>query len=175
VSGILIRRAEADDAEAIENVRFEGWRHTYRDLIPEAYFTAWDHAGYVWMRRRTGFPAGHGVFVAEDAGRVVAYLTAGPCRDAGSPGVGEIWAVYALPAYIGAGLGHRLMARGLEHLERFPRTVVWMLRDNPIAPAFYAAVGFRADGGRRELYLGGVILPEIRLTRLHGDAASVAR
>ncbi len=169
MSGVVIRRACADDAEGIENVRFEGWRHTYRDMIPAAYFATWDHAEYVRTRRRRGFPEGHGVFVAEDAGVVVAYLTAGPCRDAGAVGVGEIWALYALPAYIGAGIGRRLMAHGLAHLGAYRRVVVWMLRDNPIARPFYAAAGFVPDGGRRDLYLGGVILPEIRLSRPHED------
>lgn len=162
---VRVREATAGDAHAIEMVRFLGWRNAYADLIPEPYFAAWDVQEEA--RRRAAHPPERGrrTFVAECEGAVVGYASAGPCRDPGGDGLGEVWAIYVAPDALGRGAGRALMDACLDHLRDHPVTVVWTLRDNPIAHPFYRRAGFVPDGATRDQHLGGVVLPEVRLTR----------
>ena len=39
-AGVTLRRATPDDAEAIARVRIDGWRRSYKGLVPQAYLDA---------------------------------------------------------------------------------------------------------------------------------------
>jgi GNAT superfamily N-acetyltransferase len=92
---------------------------------------------------------------------------AGPLTPAGRTGeVGELYALYLLPAWWSAGVGRALMTSALDSLrgDRYRRVVLWVLADNARARRFYERAGFTLDGGTNVLTgLGGVL--EVRYTR----------
>src|SRR5215831_1657889 len=92
---------------------------------------------------------------------------AGSLTPAGRAGdVGELYALYLLPAWWSAGVGRALMTSVLDTLRshRYRRVVLWVLADNARARRFYERAGFTLDGGTNVLTgLGGVL--EVRYTR----------
>jgi len=92
---------------------------------------------------------------------------AGPLTPAGRTGeVGELYALYLLPAWWSAGVGRTLMTSVLDALrgDRYRRVVLWVLADNARARRFYERAGFTLDGATNVLTgLGGVL--EVRYTR----------
>jgi GNAT superfamily N-acetyltransferase len=91
----------------------------------------------------------------------------GPLTVAGRSGeVGELYALYLLPAWWSAGVGRALMVSVLDALrgDRYRRVVLWVLADNARARRFYEREGFTVDGGTNILTgLGGVL--EVRYAR----------
>ncbi|HZP97591.1 MAG TPA: GNAT family N-acetyltransferase [Candidatus Limnocylindria bacterium] len=158
-----VRTATPDDAEAIERVRTDTWRATYRDLLPDAVL---DRLGYDGARRRQGMatmPAERFALVAEHDGEVVGFCYGGPSRadDAAHPG--EIYAIYVLPSHQGHGHGSALMRAGArEALARGWRgLLVWVLRDNRPSREFYERMGGRHLRDRDEdREIEGVVVTE---------------
>jgi GNAT superfamily N-acetyltransferase len=102
------------------------------------------------------------VLVAEDEGAIVAFASCGDSRH--EPGVGELYAIYALPEAWGSGAGPALMKAALGALRDrgFATAQLWVLEDNPRARRFYEREGWTDDGGRREEEFLGVPITEIR-------------
>ena len=143
---IEIRRATADDADAIAEVHVSSWRTTYAGIVDQTYIDALSVAdrAAAWKRwfaqPETSAPD---VLVAADAqGAIVGFISGGEIREP-MPGFdAELHAIYLLQSHQGAGLGQRLVrewaalavARGLR------AAVVRVLAQNP-AREFYAHLG----------------------------------
>ena len=138
-----VRRATVDDAEAIERIRVETWRATYRGLLPDGLI---DQLQPNVERRRERLRStlpGELNFVAEEHAEVVGYALAGPERTHDSEYSGEVYAIYVLPSAQGKGHGRALIrecgralaARGMTSL------LIWVLRENRIGRGFYDGIG----------------------------------
>ena len=96
--------------------------------------------------------------VVEGDDGLVGYASGEPSR-AGAPGEAEITTLYLLKQAQGLGVGRALLiatarvlaARGARSL------VIWVLRENTRARAFYARQGGHLDGQRGEAVGGGVV------------------
>lgn len=80
IRAVRVRRAVVDDADAIERVRTDTWRHAYRGLMPDPLL---DGLGYDASRRRAqmlALPAHQFVLVAEDDHVVIGFCIGGPSR-----------------------------------------------------------------------------------------------
>lgn len=140
-----VRRATVDDAEAIERIRVETWRATYRGLLPDGVI---DHLQSNVERRREYLRSASPStvsFVAEEGADVVGYAFAGPERTHDPEYPGEVYAIYVLPAAQGKGHGRALIrecageltSRGLTSM------LIWVLRENRIGRGFYDRLGGR--------------------------------
>jgi GNAT superfamily N-acetyltransferase len=111
-------------------------------------------------------PAAAGPLTPAAAGPLTP-AAAGPLTPAGRTGeVGELYALYLIPAWWSAGVGRTLMTSVLDALrgDRYRRVVLWVLADNARARRFYERAGFTLDGATNVLTgLGGVL--EVRYTR----------
>lgn len=165
---VAVRSAVVADAEAVERVRAASWRSGYRGIVPDAFLASF--TGDVDARRRylADPPQGGAELVATDRDEVIGWIAAGATRDEEHDAavMGEIYACYVAPAHWGRGVGGLLLSSALRSLERGGRTrvILWVLKDNPRARAFYASAGFRPDGAEQLLDLGGPVL-EVRLRR----------
>jgi len=142
---MIVRAATPDDADAIERIRTDTWRHTYRGLMPDALL---DRLGYDGTRRRERMrqtPADQFVLVAEHDGDVVGFVYGGPSRSGDAAYPGEIYAIYVLPEHHGHGHGSALIrAAGRALLARgWHSAVLWVLRENAPSRLFYERMGGR--------------------------------
>jgi L-amino acid N-acyltransferase YncA len=132
-----------DDADAIERVRTDTWRDTYRGLMPDALL---DGLGYDATRRRevmSAMPSHQFVLVAENEGNVVGFCIGGPSRTPDDAFGGEVYAIYVLPEHHGHGGGRALLETAMTELvgRGFRSMIVWVLRDNAPSRRFYERMG----------------------------------
>jgi GNAT superfamily N-acetyltransferase len=163
---MVVRTANAADAQKIAEIHVETWRAAYRGQIPEVVLDALsvEHRAAFWRERLV--KAGGWVFVAqEDA--VVGFCDLVPSRDkdADPQVVGEIAAIYVLAPHWREGAGRALCGCALAEARRRGHEMVtlWVLASNNGARRFYEAMGFSLDGAARtEKTAAGSDLHEVR-------------
>jgi GNAT superfamily N-acetyltransferase len=161
---IEVRAARVEDTEAIASAHVDGWRVGYRDILPVEYLDADEFAAVRRERWRAWVPgAGEDrVFVVSMQGRIVGFGHVGPervdpvCDQSGADldvatqndGRGELYALYLHPTAWGSGSAGALMSRCEEFLRDrgYHSAVLWVLRDNPRARAFYEKSGWINSG-----------------------------
>jgi ribosomal protein S18 acetylase RimI-like enzyme len=141
----MVRPARLGDADSIARVQVASWRTTYPGMIPQDFLDSMDEASFVgrWAERLRHETSRRVTFVAEDEGRVVGFAAGGPEREGDPRYHGELYAIYVLREWQGRGLGRALakavaevlVGRGLRSM------LVWVLRDNLAARAFYERLG----------------------------------
>jgi ribosomal protein S18 acetylase RimI-like enzyme len=176
VAAPSIRAIALEDAEEVERLRVAGWQAAYRGILPDDYLNRLRVDGE--RRRRhmveqatAAQPSIVVESVAVQAGAIVGWVAAGRCRDADrpGPGQGEVYAIYVLPEWWGRGAGRLLMAHAVRALTEagYHDITLWVLEANQQARRFYEAAGFRPDGTRQLLDLGGPVY-ELRYRLLAG-------
>lgn len=163
-----LRRAQRDDFGAIAKVQTDGWRDSFRGVMPDSVLDGplLDEHRTLWRRMlssRGGFgDDGHPWLAVDHDGRVIGFSAYGPVRGSSWAHDAEIYALYVNTAWHGQGLGRALVqqtARGL--LEQHRRSLLlWALEDNHKARAFYEHIGGRVID-REAHNFGGVWLPEV--------------
>jgi GNAT superfamily N-acetyltransferase len=167
-SNLLIRRTTPADARAIAEIGVAGWRAAYAGILPRDFL-----AGLSVTAREIAWQSmleadetdGAPCWMAERDGEPVGYVASGPPRDDDVPlPAAEIYAIYVAPTAWRGGVGRALLATAVDHwLARgVTELVLWALEANTAARAFYEAQGWRPDGTRQYIDLGGFDAPEIR-------------
>jgi ribosomal protein S18 acetylase RimI-like enzyme len=164
---MTIRRATPDDGRAIAEVKVETWRAAYAGVMPQETLDGLDveaHAS-LWA----GYAAADevGMFVAVEHGRIVGFVSVGPCNDLED--TGELYAIYVRPGSWSTGAGLALMETGVTWLsERWTEAVLWVAEENPRARRFYELYGWTPETTRIEEVAPGAAISEIRyrLSRL---------
>jgi ribosomal protein S18 acetylase RimI-like enzyme len=160
---VAVRAATPDDADAIERVRTDTWRATYRGLIPDAVLDRLGYDGSARRRHMASLSSDRFVLVAEDGGAVVGFCVGGPSRTEEPRYRGEVYAIYVLPSYQGRGHGAALLRAGFQEcLARGWRAVlIWVLRENWPSRRFYERMGGRHLADRdEERDIEGVVVTE---------------
>jgi L-amino acid N-acyltransferase YncA len=173
---VTIRRAELSDARTIAEINYASWEATYRGLMPDALLDGMSVDDRERRQREhLAVPAAESQrssWIAERDGAPVGYASLGPMRgDDAEAGVGELYAIYLLPAAIGRGIGRRLLSRALETLRAAGHhaAVVWFHSANERARRFYEAGGFEVDVADGLVAFAGFELPSTRYrVRLSG-------
>lgn len=143
IRAVRVRHAVVDDADAIERVRTDTWRDTYRGLMPDSVLAG---LGYDATRRRaqmSALPAHAFVLVAEDDGAVIGFCIGGRSRTPDDPFSGEVYAIYVLPEHHGRGAGRALLEAAVTELQvrGFLSMIIWVLRENVPSRRFYERMG----------------------------------
>src|SRR5258708_6075760 len=104
-----IRLATIEDAAGIAEVQVRGWHAAYHGIIPDSYLETFT----VEMRTERWLSilseAHHPLWVAEEAGQICGWISAGASRDEDAgPETGELWALYVHPDRWRGGLGRAL-------------------------------------------------------------------
>ena len=166
-AAVTFRAAVPADADAIAQVHVASWQVAYRGIIPDEHLDRLDWRERARVRRGQLERAAEDkirVDVALDGGSIVGFVASGPERapDPSEPPGYEVYALYLVPAAWGRGIGHHLLTRALAAMPEDAQAVLWVLEDNARGRTFYERQGFRADGGRSGINLGGEDLPELR-------------
>lgn len=169
VTGVVVRRAEPGDADAIARVHVRSWQAGYRGQLPDELLDSlnaeeriprWEAAidTAEWPGRGT-------LLIEDDDGQVAgfAHLLPSRDRDADPDSTGEIASFYIDPMSWGRGLGSRLMHSALAELSgRYRTGTLWVLETNTRARAFYEATGWAHDGHGKDDLMGGVEIRDLR-------------
>lgn len=146
---IEIRPAEPDDVMMMASVLVESWRSTFRGLIADAYLDAMtveDQAIKLARRMRVA-----GVFhtVAVDMAeeRVIGLASYGRARGMPPAFDRELYTLYLLHAFQGAGIGSALVRAVAGHCRETGASSLfaWVLAGNPNR-VFYERLGAQAVG-----------------------------
>jgi L-amino acid N-acyltransferase YncA len=142
---VSVRLATPDDADAIERIRTDTWRATYRGHMPDAVLDALGYDGSRRRGRMSNMTPDLFALVAEHDGDVVGFCYGGPSRVVDAAHPGEIYAVYVLPTHQGHGHGSALMREGAREIvaRGWRGMLVWVLRDNAPSRLFYERMGGR--------------------------------
>ena len=158
----------ATDAQAIARVHVDTWRVAYAHAFPPEKLASLSvderAAGWArWFARREPRAT---ALVAERDANVIGFASVGPSRDPDADDtVGEVYAIYVVPAEWSRGFGRRLLHESAAAMRAsgFREATLWVLDDNPRARRAYEAVGWALDGGEQEdVVLGDVPVKEVR-------------
>ena len=158
-----IRPAGVEDAPGIAEVHVASWRWAYAEVLPPEVLEGLrvEDRERVW---RDVVPRG-GVVVAEEAGRIVGFASAGPVANGDmSAQTSQLFAIYVAPDVTGIGLGRSLLDRAMETMRTrgSRRAILWVLAANVRARRFYDAAGWVSDGTTDNYEIGGVGYPIVR-------------
>lgn len=147
-----IRRAVADDAEALSRIGAETFRETFAHLYPPEDLQQFLDAAYdLDKTRRDLADPDKALWIVEQDGEVVGHALAGPC-DLPHPEVteacGELKRIYVLKKLQGSGTGTRLMHEVLGWLEKDGPRRLWIgvWSENFGAQKLYERHGFSKVG-----------------------------
>lgn len=158
---ITFRPAAPSDAEAVAAIHDAAWRSTYQGIIPHLYLERMIvRRGPLWWQRQIKRGSKITLLVFDDVPQ--GYAAWGEARGSWPWPAGEIFELYVSPVFQGVGLGTRLFSAARGELRRagFERLVVWALKDNELACAFYEALGGVPVADVPERF-GGVSLPRV--------------
>ena len=144
--GYRISRATLSDTAPIARVHVDGWRSSYRGLLPTAFLDALSYAQRedLW-RGVLADAAGRHVFTAREAdGPIVGFALGGPPQPRLPGYLGELHAMYVDESHqrrgVGTGLFHAVVSAFVE--EGIDSMVTWTFIENP-AVRFYEHLGGR--------------------------------
>ncbi len=157
--GVQVRRATADDAQAIGAV-FDaavraGWTYL-GELAQKPMFTPED-----WDQLVADHAPPNVLLVATDqAGRVLGYTAV-------HPDDGEMFLLFVHPAHGGRGVGRTLLNAAHDALRAAgcEQAFLFTHEQNERALAVYASAGYRFDGSVRESEFNGTAIRELRLVK----------
>ena len=146
---VRIREAFPIDTEAIVEVTASGWRGAYPGIVPARHLrdlpiSTWRHDVRSGLRSPVAAPAR-----GEPEGSRLA----------------ELVAIYVEPAFWRSGLGSELAHAAISEARdrSYSEMMLWTFETNRRALAFYRALGWEPDGGKRPHRATGV--PTVRLRR----------
>ena len=164
---MFIRSATPDDAERLASIHVEAWRSAYRGQMPDAYLDALSVQDRVdvWRRLLADTTASIAILVLVDGEQPIgfAYCTAQRTEPAGDL-TGELASMYVDPPSWRRGGGRLLTAAAIEWFTTMAcrDATLWVLETNTGPRRFYEALGWKRDGSRKPIELGGRDLVEVR-------------
>ena len=169
---IAVRRARAQDADAIGRVHVEAWRSAYGDLMSAEFLDGLDPVarGRRWRAMLTGEEAWSDglavdVFVAVRGGALAGFVVVGQSRDEDADEhTAELHAINVAAEHWGSGVGPALFEAAVGHLRSSGHRAVtlWVLEGNARARRFYERYGWTPDGRTKPLVIAGEALTEVR-------------
>lgn len=170
MSSYSVRPATARDAKAIAEIHVATWQAAYKDVMPA------DYLGKMTLEKRQAYwreaieYSEPQLLVATEGEQIVGFVGYDRSRDAKTRStVGEIWAIYVLPAHWGKGAGLALWDGARDGLkeEGCTQVTLWVLLHNERALQFCEhGAGFKREMTTlKTTDFGSARLEEIRLNR----------
>jgi GNAT superfamily N-acetyltransferase len=173
-TGVEVRVATLDDADAIAEVHVASWRGAYAGLLPASILDALSVERRAVGWREQLVAAEQTTWVALDSGTVVGFASVGPGRDVDAERLGELYAIYVAPPGWGRAVGHALHQAAVTELGlTYDEAVLWVLDGNARARRFYERQGWSPDGAVKQEQRGEVVLNEVRYRRSLAPADAV--
>jgi ribosomal protein S18 acetylase RimI-like enzyme len=166
---VLIRPSIESDARGIAEVHVRTWQAAYRGMVPQTFLDDMSVERREALWRQSIAQGLREVVVAEVDSAIVGWVAFGRSRDAdATDAVGEVEAIYVLPAFWSKGVGRELWLKALHRFSErgFGSVTLWTLEANERARRFYRAAGFTESvWSRKTVRIGGSDLAEVRYER----------
>jgi ribosomal protein S18 acetylase RimI-like enzyme len=165
-----VRPAIARDAKAIAEIHVATWQAAYTGVMPDDFLKSMTvEKRLAYWREAIEFSDPQ-ILVATESDKVIGFVGFDRSRDPGTKStVGEIWALYVMPAHWRQGAGLALWDGARDGLkeEGCTQVTLWVLLQNERALRFYEqAAGFKREmPSIKTTAFGSVKLEEIRLKR----------
>ena len=165
---MIVREANASDADGIAKVHVRGWQESYKDFMtPEALAgLSVDERKSMWRGvLAQADPQAKLVVAMQPDGEIVGFARGGPIRNKGADLLAtdaEIFAIYLLDKAKRQGLGRKMMAEVFDHLaaQGFRSAGLWVLKENLPARRFYETLGGK-PGPEQSFDVRGQMLTEV--------------
>lgn len=145
IGGITIRRARTGDAEAIARTRIDGWRQSYKGLVPQASLDAMsvEASAPLWQRVLAAPGDRASVFVAEGDAGVVGFAAGNRLDEPRHGCDAELTGIYLARDVQRHGLGRRLVGTVAAERAAHGATgmIAWALAGSAPARRFFEALG----------------------------------
>ncbi len=141
---VVIRSIRESDAPSIHAVALESWRHTYHNIFDKQLIENFVNKKYAVEAIASLFPliqSGTIFFhVAEHKSKIIGFCNIGVNEQSA-----ELYRIYMLPAFIGQGIGRRLLDLGEAFVKEHGIDSYFCLvhKDNEIGKRFYINSGFQ--------------------------------
>ena len=161
---IIVRRATIDDSVGKGTCHYQSWIETYTGLIEQEYLDNRSVEKCIALAYQ--FPMN--TFVATKAGKVLGFSAYNTSRDEDLNNYGEIRAIYVLKKYYGHGIGTTLMDACYHALSDYENIMIYVLKTNTQAIAFYKHLGFTFDGKEKMVKASSnTTLHEVRMININ--------
>ena len=159
---MVIRPSEKSDVHAMSRIYVQTWRDTYLSVLPFDYLfemSAPDHEqvffNVVSSNQLTSF-------VAEDAGKIIGFITGGWERNGNQVYRGEIYTLYVLKNFQRRGIGTKLIFALAKQFDRFGiySMLVRVLKLNPYR-RFYIKMNGVYISTERQSFSGEILEVEV--------------
>lgn len=139
----------------------QAWQKAYQGMIPQEFLDGLTEENCAPDPEKVELGNN---FVDETDGEITGLVNYGVLREEAEGNLGEIRSIYVLPDYWRTGVGTALFRAALEALRQagYAGAVVWTLKQNVRAQAFYLRMGMRANSMEREISIGGTEVEEVR-------------
>jgi GNAT superfamily N-acetyltransferase len=173
---IRVRQATPEAAAALATAEIASWRAAYQGLMPNTLLSGLSHKEKTerWRQNlwKHGASGRKRVLVAVSDTVTIGFVRVG-C-DLKDCDIGLVYLLYVLPKHWRHGVGTALMGAGMDELRDMGvrEAILWVLRDNQRARAFYERLGWLSDGRTTTENYGGVELEALCYRRSIQDTAS---
>ena len=146
------REAVPEDNIEIARISVYGWKHAYKGIMSDDVLNSLDPSKRA--KGRSSFLQSNtlSTYVCTESGNLVGFVDFEKSRDNDcNEKVGEVWAIYVHPEYIGKNIGKELFSIATNKLvaQGYKEITVWVLSKNKLARNFYERQGFTTDGGEK--------------------------
>jgi GNAT superfamily N-acetyltransferase len=160
---MIVRKAQVGDAPNIAKVHVQSWHETYRGIMPDAVLDSQsvEQRQAMWERVIPEKLAVKPLFVAVHDNEIVGFAAGGAVQGEYEGYDSELYAIYALKAVHGQGIGRKLMAHLAQNLHElgYKALMLWVAKGNPTA-GFYAHMGGKPFAEKSETF-GATELVEV--------------
>ena len=150
----IFRKAVSADAPQMAQLLALAWQKAYRGILSDALLDGRDaQAGTQRIRNGIETRAEFQYYVLEQENRIVGVSVVCPSTDADTSDAIAIQVFYIHPDFQRRGLGRILMRYTLAAIKDSSTQpiILWVLKENHNARAFYKAMGFQADGAEKTM------------------------
>lgn len=161
---ITYRAPFADESQRIAEVHVAAWRSAYRGILPDDLLAnlAVEERASTWRRVLSSSDSQTKLLIALVADEIVGFVAYGAARAQDDGCDAEIYALYVLSDHQHQGIGRQLVSCACADFTDWGMSsmVIWVLKDNAPARAFYQALGGSAFL-EKTLQIAGEIYSEV--------------
>lgn len=157
-----IKKASEVDIKSIARVYVDGWKTTYRGLVPDDYLDrlSYEEAEQRWLNFLNHAKEPFIYSAMNEAGEIIGFAAGKSIVDDNFDG--ELYSLYLLQECRGLGVGRQLVSAIAKHFKEIgiASMMVWVMERNKSGLGFYERIGGKAYLHRKSEF-GGMVVEDV--------------